>query len=69
MESPIPAIDFYSRLRGWIEDFERPLGQDEETWISTGQLSFRPQEIGFTNPALITFRGLLSGGASDGVRP
>jgi hypothetical protein len=42
--------------------FERPLGQDEETWIQAGGLTFRLQQIGFASPALITLEGDLPGG-------
>jgi hypothetical protein len=60
------ASEFHKRLRKWIEDYETGLDDAHEVGVrlvSFGQsVTFHLQDIGFWNPSLMRFYGLMEDG-------
>lgn len=61
------ASEFYKRLTKWITDFDATLDQAHEVGVrlvSFGQsVVFSLQSMGFWNPSLITFSGVMDDGS------
>lgn len=55
------ASEFYNRLISWINDFHKGLDEEHEAGmrlVNFGQsITFHIEDIGFSNPSLISFTG------------
>jgi hypothetical protein len=60
------ASDFYERLSKWIRDFDAGLDEEHEVGVrlvNFGQaVTFHLEDMGYWNPALISFKGTTEGG-------
>jgi hypothetical protein len=61
------ASEFHKRLVKWINDFDASLDEKHEVGIrlvSFGQtVTFHLQDLGYCNPSLISFSGIIESGA------
>ena len=61
------ASEFHKRLVKWINDFDATLDEQHEVGVrlvSFGQsISFHLENLGYSNPSLISFSGTMDSGA------